>query len=219
MSFHRSRWLLALLFLGIALPLAAAPVPRELTQTPTQAIEELDRETDRYRVGKDLTPADHEFNRQLKAKILRGTFDLRELAKLSLAKYWNQRTHREQEQFVELLTSILEERSVLSKEKAAEKGGGRSYSIRYLGETYLNKEKTDALVKTRIHLHKRNLKIDLNYQLRKSPTGWKVYDVIMEGASLVDNYRYSFGTIISKHGYDDLVRRMQKKLDEFRAKT
>lgn len=187
-------------------------------QTPTDAIKELDKQADQYRVGKNLTAGDIEFNRKLKENILHGTFDLRELAKQSLDKYWNQRTAKEQDRFVALLTSLLEERSIFSKEKAAEKGNTKSYSINYSKDTYLNKNKTDAMVKTRIRLVKRNLKITLDYKLKKTATGWRIYDVIMDGASLVDNYRYSFGNIINKHGYDDLVHRMEKKLNEFRGK-
>ncbi|MBI5300322.1 MAG: ABC transporter substrate-binding protein [Deltaproteobacteria bacterium] len=187
-------------------------------QTPTDAIKELDKQADQYRVGKNLNAADIEFNRKLKENILHGTFDLRELAKLALDKYWNQRTAKEQDRFVALLTSLLEERSIFSKEKAAEKGNTKSYSINYSKDTYLNKNKTDAMVKTRIVLVKRNLKITLNYKLKRTATGWRIYDVIMDGASLVDNYRYSFSNIIDKHGYDDLVHRMEKKLNEFRGK-
>lgn len=190
----------------------------KVMQTPTQAIQELDRMVDQYRVGKNLTEADRQFNQQLKQRILRGTFDLRELSRLALNKYWNERTPKERDRFVELLTNILEERSVFSKERAVEKGQEQPYRIRYKGDIYLNKDKTDAMVKTVIRIKSKNISIDLDYRLKKVGQEWKIYDVIMDGASLVDNYRYSFGSIIRKNGYPELVRRMESKLAEFREK-
>ncbi|MDP2600535.1 MAG: ABC transporter substrate-binding protein [Deltaproteobacteria bacterium] len=202
---------------GLSAAAAVAVHPSMPVQTPIESIKELDRQADSYRVGKNLTAADRAYNQQLKQKILRGTFDLRELARLALDKYWNQRTPKEQNEFVELLTNLLEERSVFSKERAAEKGG-RSYSIHYQGQKYLNKDKTLALARSVIRLKKRNIKIELDYKLKKEGNEWKIYDVIMDEASLVDNYRYSFGNIIKKQGYPELVRRMQNKLKEFQSK-
>lgn len=187
--------------------------------SPMQAVKELDQMVDQYKVGSHLSKADQEFNKNLKQKILRGTFDLLELARLSLDKYWNLRTRKEQHDFVELLTSILEERSVSAKEKAIEKGEQKTHFIQYLGEFYNNKEKTDALVKTIIRLAKQNIQISVHYRLRKNNGEWKIYDVMMDDASLVENYRYSFDKIIRKHGYFELLSRMQKKLDDFRTQT
>lgn len=186
--------------------------------TPIQSIKDLDAMADQYKVGKNLTAQDKVFNQQLKKNILRGTFDLHELAKLALDKYWNQRSKREQSNFVELLTQILEERSLFSKERAVEKGQGKGYAIQYKSQRYLNKEKTEAYVNTVIRLTKRNIKFDLDYKLKRTDGTWQIYDVIFDGASLVDNYRYSFGSIINKQGYGELVRRMENKLKEFQSK-
>lgn len=185
---------------------------------PIEAIKELDKIAESYRVGKNLTEEDREFNRNLKQRILRGTFDLRELAKLSLAKHWEEISSTEQDQFVELLISLLEERSVFAKEKALEKGEEKSYSVSYHGQDYKTKEKRDALAKTTVRLKKKGIKVSLNYKLKRDSTVWKIYDVIMDDASLVANYRYSFGKIIEKHGYPELIRRMKDKLKEFRTK-
>ena len=74
------------------------------------------------------------------------------------------------------------------------------------------------MAKTVINLTRKRMKVSLNYKLRKNTEAWKIYDVIMDDASLVQNYRHSFDNIIKKHGYAELVRRMQNKLVEFRAK-
>lgn len=211
--------LLCLFFLSSA---QASQKPKEFSGkeiTPIQAIKELDAIAEQYRVGKNLTEADLEFNRQLKQKILRGTFDLRELAKLALADQWSILSPREQDEFVALLTDLLEARSIFAKERVMEKGEShKAYSINYKGQDYSNKAKTDAMAKTTISLKTKKVKVALNYRLKKNAGNWKIYDVIMDDASLVSNYRYSFGNIIKKQGYPELVRRMKSKLEEFKAK-
>lgn len=196
----------------------AAQVPQNSKKTtPIEAIKELDRKADSYRVGK-LTPADEAFNRELKHDILTGTFDLNLLARLALDQHWGKLSAKQQKEFVQLLTDLLETRSVFAKEKATEKGGDRGYTIHYKGQNYTNYSKTDALAKTTVNLKKKGMKVSLDYKLRKNTEAWKIYDVIMDDASLMQNYRHSFGNIINKHGYPELVRRMQNKLIEFQAK-
>lgn len=201
-------------------PLFANPSkPPPAKISPMEAVKELDRLADQYRIGKNLSAVDKAFNQKLKQKILRGTFNLRELAKLALAKHWEERSTQEQNNFVELLTQLLEERSVFAKEQAEGKGEGKSYNIDYKNEKYLDKEKNKALVHTVVRLTKHRTKLGLDYQLKRALSGeWRIFDVIVDEASLVANYRSSFGTIIKKHGYSELVRRMENKLKEFRAK-
>lgn len=208
-----------LVFLPVSAPASQAPAEAPGKKlTPIQALKELDKMAEQYRVGSNLTGADVEFNRQLKTRILRGTFDLRELAKLSLAEHWNTLTAKQRDEFVELLTNLLETRSVFAKEKAVEKGESKGYSVNYKGQDYSDKQKTDALAKTTIYLKSKGIKVSINYRLKKNSHDWKIYDVIMDDASLIANYRYSFGNIIKKHGYPELIRRMEEKLKEFRAK-
>lgn len=197
---------------------APAKKPSMKEVTPIEAIKDLDRQVDLYRVGKNLTAADHEFNRELKRQILRGIFDLRELARLALDQHWVQLTVAKRDEFVELLTNLLETRSVTAKENAVERGEEKSYIINYRGQDYLNPLKSDALAKTTIRLKNKGLKIALNYKLKKNSPDWKIYDVIMDDASLVANYRHSFDSIIKKNGYPELIQRMKKKLEEFRSK-
>lgn len=200
-------------------PTLAEPAKFPAFVSPIEAVRELDRLADQYRIGKNLTAVDQVFNQKLKQRILRGTFNLRELAKLALAKHWPERSVQEQGAFVELLTQLLEERSVFAKEQAAEKGEEKSYQIEYKKEKFLNKERTQAMVNTVVRLKKHRTQIDLDYKLRRADgEAWRIYDVIVDEASLVDNYRSSFGNIIRKNGYPELVRRMENKLKEFRAK-
>ena len=53
--------------------------------------------------------------------------------------------------------------------------------------------------------------IDINYSMEKTDSGWKVYDVVIAGVSLVQNYRSSFSTEIQKSGIDGLVATLANK--------
>ncbi len=190
--------------------------------SPTRAIQDLDDMLDDFNVapkGQKLTAQQEAHNRKLKQDIIHGTFDIRELSKLSLAKHWNERTPEEQDQFVQLLTDLLEEKALFSKEQSAakSKSGGKYYVV-YRGHKFTNQKKTRSYVRTKVVVPSENIDITLNYQLKKMGSQWKIFDIIVDEASLVDNYRFQFDSIIKKHGYEDLVSRMNKKLRDIRGK-
>ncbi len=190
--------------------------------TPTRAIQELDDMLDDFKVapkGGSLTAEDEEHNLKIKQNIIHGTFDIRELSKQSLASHWKERTVQEQDQFVQILTDLLEEKALFSKEQSAakSKSGGKYYVV-YNGHKFYNPEQTRAFVRTKVVVPSERVDIALNYRLTKKGDQWKIYDVIVDEASLVDNYRFQFDSIIKKHGYQDLVRRMNEKLSDIRSK-
>lgn len=198
-------------FLLLNFAFATAPVG-----SPTRAIQDLDDKLDDYKTG-NLTPADEEFNRQLKKDILHGTFDIRELCQQGLGRHWNDRTPKERDDFVQLMTDLLENRAILSKEQGQRKAKtGNLYVVTYKGDKYLNAEKTRVLTKTSVYVKSEDIRVSLDYKLKKEGGIWKIYDVIVDGASLGDNYKYQFDSIIKKGGYQDLVRRMTGKLDSIR---
>lgn len=190
--------------------------------TPTRSIQGLDDMLDDFIVkekGGKLTSAEDAHNRELKKKILHGTFDIQELARLSLDKHWGQRSAAERSQFVGLLTDLLEEKALFSKEQSAAKSkSGGKYFVVYRGEKFSDSKKSRAFVRTKVVVPSENIDISLNYRMKKDGGDWKIYDIIVDEASLVDNYKYQFDSIIKKHGYADLVRRMQDKLLDIRAK-
>ncbi len=184
--------------------------------SPTRAIQDLDDMLDSY-ITDPKTPEDKKYNAQLKASVIHGTFDIRELCKNALDKNWDARTPEEQDYFVKLMTRLLEKKAVFSKEQGQKKGGessGKSsvYKVTYEGEQFLDAEKTKSEVKTSVLIPSQNMRIELNYKLKKGEKAWEAYDVIVDGASLLDNYKYQFDKIISKDGYPELVRRMESKL-------
>jgi len=204
---------------AIAQTTAKEAVTVSAKSTPTKAIQELDGMLDDFNIGTKLTAEQEEENRALKKKIIHGTFDLRELSRLALAKHWNEITPEEQDKFVKLLNDLLEEKALFSKEQIAAKSkSAKKYRVVYRGDKFMDPKQTVAFTRTKVIIPSENIDISLNYKLKRQDGEWKIFDVIVDEASLVDNYKYQFDSIIKKHGYQDLVRRMTEKLDEIQKK-
>ncbi|MBI2160775.1 MAG: ABC transporter substrate-binding protein [Candidatus Rokubacteria bacterium] len=138
-------------------------------------------------------------------KIANDIFDFSETAKRSLARHWPPRTPAEREEFTALFADLLE-RSYISK---IEVYGGEK--IGYLGETI---EGDFATVRTRL-VTKQQTEIPIDYRMLRRGEKWLVYDVIIEGVSLIANYRTQFNKIITTSSYQELVKKMKTKQEEF----
>ncbi len=193
-------------------PTVVEPTTQANKLSPMGAIKELDSKIETYKTGNNLTPQEVESNRKLKENIIRGTFDVTSLCKLSLDTHWNEIAEKDQVDFVHLMTSLLEKKAILSKEQV--KGDDKPYKIDYVSESFLNPEKNIALVITKLSVPSERVTLNIRYKMNEDSKGWKIFDVIVDDASLVDNYKFQFDTIIKKYGYPELVNRMQKKLKE-----
>ena len=138
-------------------------------------------------------------------KIANEIFDFGETAKRSLARHWTPRTPAEREEFVRLFADLLE-RSYISR---IELYGGEK--IAYVGETI---DGDQAVVRTRL-VTKQGTEIPVEYRMRLRDGKWLVYDVVIEGVSLIANYRAQFNKIITTSSYEELVKRMKTKQEEF----
>ncbi|HSA58996.1 MAG TPA: ABC transporter substrate-binding protein [bacterium] len=191
--------------------------------SPSRAIQDLDDMLDSY-VLDPQTAEQRQYNEDLKRTVIKGTFDIRELCRLALDKHWGERTPQEQDAFVDLMIRLLEKKAIFSKEQGQKKAkkSKNVYSVTYEGHKFTNPNELNALAMSLVHIPSESLKIELNYKLKKdggsAGGGWKIYDVIVDGASLLDNYKYQFDKIIAKEGYPNLVHRMESKLKELQEK-
>jgi phospholipid transport system substrate-binding protein len=131
-------------------------------------------------------------------------FDYKETAKRALARHWAERNPQEQEEFIALFADLLE-RAYMGK---IEQYGGEK--IAYVSEVV---EGDVATVKSKI-LTKSKQEVPLDYRMLKSGGRWFIYDVIIEGVSLVGNYRNQFNRIIQTSSYDELIKRMKTRQEE-----
>lgn len=181
--------------------------------SPLDSIKELDKKLDSYKTGKNLSAQDKEYNRRLKTEVIRGTFDLYELCRLALSSHWDTLLPKDRNYFVNLMTRLLERKAIFSKERVTT-NHTKPYQVVYKSEKFLNREQTKSLVSTRILIPSEKIDLDIRYELLKTPQGWKIYDIIVDDASLVENYKFQFDSIIREHGYHELIARMEKKLKE-----
>ncbi len=143
--------------------------------------------------------------RALIRKLANDIFDFAETAKRSMARHWQTRTDREQEEFVALFADLLE-RSYISKIDVY--GGER---ISYTGESV---DGDLATVRTKITT-KQGTEVPVDYRLLRRGDRWRVYDISVEGVSLIANYRAQFNKIILTSSYQELVKKMKTKQEEF----
>ena len=143
-------------------------------------------------------------------KIANDIFDFVETARRSLGRHWQNRTQAERDEFVQLFSDLLE-RSYLAK---IELYGGEK--IQYLGDAIDDGEQ--AKVSTKI-VTRQGTEIPIEYRMHKKGEHWLVYDVIIEGASLISNYRTQFNKIIQTSSFQELVRKMKTKQEELASGT
>ena len=140
-------------------------------------------------------------------RVAAGLFDFDEMARLTLARHWKDRSPQEQEEFVRLFTDLLERSYLTTIENYA---GER---ITFLGESVTGPY---AQVRTRITTARR-MEISIEYRLLERGARWAVYDVILDGVSLVSNYRSQFNTIIRTASFADLLVKLRSNQIEAHA--
>jgi len=183
------------LIAGLAIPVMAGEPTEKIKQT-TDKILSITADP----ALKDSSKTE-ERRRQIRLAV-DERFDWEEMARRSLARYWAQRTDQEKKEFVRLYAD-LRERTYMSKVE--------SYSgekVRYEGETM---DRDYATVKVKI-ITQKNIDIPVEYRLKKVGNDWLVYDVSIEGVSLVNNYRTQFNSIITQSSYQNLVKKLKEKI-------
>ena len=146
-------------------------------------------------------PANADKRRSQVREVARGLFDFEEMAKRALARHWAQRTPEQRKRFAELFADLLEA-SYVSRIEAYS-----GEKIVFLPEVA---DGDTMAVRSRVAT-KAGTEIPIDYRLHKNGNRWLVYDVAIEGVSLVSNYRTQFNKIITQSSYDELVKKMEQK--------
>jgi phospholipid transport system substrate-binding protein len=126
-------------------------------------------------------------------------FDFNEMARRTLAQHWTERSPHEQEDFVRLFTDLLD-RTYLTTV-----GSYRLETVTFHGESV---EGLSARVRSRL-VTDRGAKIPVEYRLLESAGRWAVYDVLVEGLSLISSYRSQFNSIIRTSSFAVLLERLR----------
>ncbi len=173
---------------------------------PSDDVKKTVDEVVRIVASKEMKQNDQKRRQALK-KTISLVFDYSEMAKRSLGKHWNQRTPAEKKRFAELFATLLE------NSYAGKIESYNNEKIIYLKEIV---DGDHAEVKSKVVTAKRD-EFTLDYRMINQNGKWMAYDVVIEGVSLVSNYRTQFNKIITSNGYSELVRKLETKSDELKA--
>ena len=180
----------------------------------TTPIDQVKNDIDRIlAVLDDKSYRESHSRRELKEKIKEIAyegFDWEKIARRTLGLYWKERSEEERKEFTSLLIKILENVYI------------NKLIDSYSGEkVFYDKEIIDgdrALVETRI-IDKAEREVSVRYRLHKKGDKWVAYDVIIEGVSLVKNYRVQFYDIIRQSSYAELVNKLKEKQNNYVVKN
>jgi len=174
--------------------------------TPLNDVRKTVDEVVRIVADKDMKM--HEQQRRLALKKSIGTiFDYNEMAKRSLGKHWNQLTPEEKKQFSDLFAALLE------NSYAGKIESYNNEKIVYVKELL---EGDHAEIRSKVVTAKRD-EFTLDYRMTYQNGKWMVYDVVIEGISLVSNYRSQFNRVITANGYSGLIKKLEVKNNELKS--
>ena len=136
-------------------------------------------------------------------EVIGRRFDYEEMGKRTLAAHWKKLNPGQQEEFVKLFQRFL------SNSYAGNIDGYSGEKIEYIKERHKG---NFAEVQTKVISSKSKLPLD--YRLLDKTGEWRVYDVIIDGVSLMKNYRGQFARIIKTSSYDGLLEKLRTKANQ-----
>ncbi len=142
-------------------------------------------------------------------KIADEIFDVAETAKRALARHWQGRTPAEREEFIRLFADLLERTYIA---RIDQYGGER---LQYVSEMV---DGDTATVRARV-VTRQGTEVPVESRMLRRGDRWFIYDVLIENVSLIANYRAQFDKIVRTSSYEELVRRLKTKRDEFLNET
>src|SRR6059036_50644 len=197
----RTRWQLRAVAAGLATIVLGAAVPARAGVPSDQLKAQVDRVV-RVLDDTELQKSARAAERRAAIRgIANETFDFTETARRALGPHWQARTPAEREEFTGLFADLME-RSYIGK---IELYSGEK--VAYLGDTI---DDGFATVRTKL-ITKQATEVPIDYRMIRRDDRWLVYDVSIEGVSLVANYRAQFNKIIQTSGYASLVQRLRAK--------
>ncbi|MDH3527856.1 MAG: ABC transporter substrate-binding protein [Gammaproteobacteria bacterium] len=191
---HYLTAILSLALLAFGPQVLSGQPPQELVRdTSTQMLTRLRQESKLI----EQTP---ERLYELVSEIVLPHFDFELMGRWTLGKYWQRATPAQRDQF------ISEFRSLLVRKYGSALAEYVDEEIVYLPFTMSEKD-TQVTVHTEIN-PVNGIPVNITYRLHHTDSGWKVYDVAIEGISLVTNYRTSFISKIRQDGLEQLIRQL-----------
>jgi phospholipid transport system substrate-binding protein len=147
------------------------------------------------------TKSEKSQRQELVEKAAAKHLDFREMAKRSLPSTWTKLKRSQQDEFVQVFSGLLKASYANHLDEFART------KVDYQGET--NKAQDSEV---RILVLRPNDKIPVNFRLLQEPQGWMIFDMVIDGVSLVENFRSQFAAMIQDSSYRELMARLKERL-------
>lgn len=189
---------LAVLVLSISMP------PMSLAASATESVKRTIDQVLHILQDKEMKKPDRtEERRRLIEKTIGDRFGWEEMAKRTLGSQWAKMNEKQRQEFVDLFRTLLTNTYI-----------GRIEA--YSGEQiqYINERLQDGFAEVRTKVSSGKTEFPMDYRLLNKSGDWHVYDIVLDGVSLVANYRGQFNKILHSSGYDDLVEKLRTKSEK-----
>ena len=188
-------------FLAALLPLGAAAQAQE---TPDAMVKRIaDELIAIVKSDKEVQAGNSAKVVQLAEQKVLPHFDFARMTRLAVGRNWSQATPEQREALTKEFRTLL----VRTYSSALSQYRNQKIEVRPLA---ISPGDVDVVVRTSV-MQEGGPPIPIDYRMEKKPDGWKVYDVVIDGASLVTTYRSSFNDQIQRSGIDGLVKTLQER--------
>ena len=198
----RKNWIYLTVFI-LALFELSPVIAKEAS--PRNTVEILLNSITNLKTGKPLTPEEVKENDILSYRAL-ALLNIREISRKALGKYWKKRSLTEQKVFIDLLSRMFI--------KEAFPSSAEFFSALKLIYSQTTIKESKANVPLTV-VHEKEGEINIDFHLQKYGDQWQVVDVDLDEISMRNNMRSQLYKVISKNNYQELVRRIKKKLTKY----
>ena len=199
--------MLRLYSLALLLLLALTAAQAQEQEAPDALVKRVAEDTlSAIRADKDLQAGNPAKVKQLIESKLVPHFDTARMTALAMGRNWRSATPEQQKQLTEQFQSLL----IRTYSNALTNYRDNKMTYRPLR---MNPGDTDVIVRTEV-TQPGQAPVQIDYSMEKTADGWKAYDVVVAGVSLVTNYRDEFNDMVKKSGIDGLIKALTDKNKE-----
>jgi len=171
--------------------------PEELVRRVTQEV------LDAIKGDAELAAGDRQKVLRLAEEKVLPHIDFEEAARLAVGRSWAQATPAQRARIVTEFRGML----IRTYSSAIQAYTGQTLNVL---PVRMKPDDTEVTVRNR-YIRPGAPPLNIEYQMRKTPAGWKIYDIVAEGVSLVLTYRSDFDSAVRQEGVDGLIRRLAEK--------
>ena len=197
MNFPSFRFATALILAAVALPAFAQEAPDALVKRTSGEVLQVVRTDPKVAAG------DKQRIREVIETMLLPNFDFDKMTALAMGRNWNKATPEQQKSLVEQFRTLL----VRTYSGALSQYKDQSIDFKPMRA---DPAATEVVVRSEV-VRPGQAAVQIDYGMTKTAAGWKAYDVIVGGVSLVTNYRDEFNEQIKSGGVDGLIKTLSDK--------